>query len=943
MLSLPQVLDQFSAAMRGAGLSLPSELVADGKLHRFDVEGDKRHSKNGWYVLHADGLPAGEFGCWKRQIKETWCAKADNELSADERTAHRARMDAMRTTREAETTKARKAAREKAAKLWESASGRVKADHPYLVKKQVRAYGLRQLTAQLVVPVRDVAGELHGLQFIGADGEKTFTKGTAKHGHYHAIGKPQGVIVIVEGYATGATIHAATGHAVAVAFDAGNLKPVAEALRAKYPDAELVIGADNDHATAGNPGMTKAQEAAAAVGGRLVAAEFDEGDKGTDWNDYAEVHGLDAVRSAFADALQATPMPAAVAHAPAVKAKPQRKQDAQAADAESQRLKPRFELREDGVYWCDVEHRDGETRAKRPLFLCSPLVIVAVTRDAHGRGFGRLLSFTDLDGKPKTWLMDGALLGGSKGDQIRGALLSEGLPVISSEPNAQRKLIDYLMREVPTARARNVTRIGWHGTSGSAFVLPDHTYGETFGERYFLNGCTDGASAFEQAGTIDGWRSNVSKSCGQHRHLIFALSCAFAGPLLQIAGGESGGFNLVGDSTTGKTTALRMAASVWGSPADSGYLRSWRATDNGIEGVVQDFNDCLLALDDIGQANPNILGDVAYLLGNGATKLRANREGGARGIKRFRVLLLSTGELGTTTALNSVGKQSRAGQEVRMVEVAADAGRGFGLLDSASACTSSKDCMTALLQAATKDHGYAGRVFLERLTKGIDAVAIEARQHIKDFIDHNCPANSNGQVQRVAARFGLVAYAGELATTWGITGWDYNAVGPAIAQVFAAWLKKRGTSGAQEPAQMVAQVRRFIEAHGGARFQELTRKTHTTTNYASKDDPDAKPFASSVLYGGNDDDTERRIIQRAGFRQAEASGRTLYMVMPEVFKGEVCQGFDHAAVCRALIAQSVLIQQEQDRYTSKRHTPLSADKVPLYVLDGNALLGIEPS
>lgn len=935
-LSLSQVLDQFRAAIRGAGLDFTAELVADGKLHRFDVEGDKRHSKNGWYVLHADGLPAGEYGCWKRQIKETWCAKADTELSADERAAHRARMDAMRAAREAEQTKTRKAAREKAAKLWQGASKRVKSDHPYLVKKQVRAYGLAQIKAQLVVPVRDAAGELHGLQFIGEDGVKKFLTGTDKRGHYHALGKPQGVIVIAEGYATGATIHAATGHAVAVAFDAGNLMPVAEVLRGKYPDESLVLAADNDHASEGNPGKTKAAEASARVAGIMVAPEFADGDKGTDWNDYAEAHGLDAVRAAFAAALQDAPMPTATV-APALQTKlPQ--QTAQASDAGSQGLRPSFEVRQDGVYFCDVEHRDGETRAKKPLFLCSPLVKEAVTRDTHGRGFGRLLSFTDLDGKPKTWLMDAALLGGSKGDQIRGALLSEGLPVISSEPNAQRKLIDYLMREAPATRARNVTATGWQGT---AFVLPDHTYGGSSGERFFLNGCTDGASVYQQAGTLDGWRNNVSAPCGQHRYLVFALSCAFAGPLLQLTGGESGGFNLVSGSTGGKTTALRLAASTWGVPEIGGYAKSWRATDNGIEGVVQDHNDCLLALDDIGQANPAILGDVAYLLGNGTTKLRSNRDGHARAVKSFRVLLLSTGEIGTSTALDSVGKKSRTGQEVRMVEIVADAGRGLGMLDTKGDYADPMDLVNNLLSTAGKHYGHAGRAFLERITLKRDLVAHDARQAVRDFITHNCPSKCSPQVQRVAARLGLVAYAGQLATTYGLTGWRYDDVAPAMEQVFAAWLKARGTSGAKEPEQMVAQVRAFIEAHGGARFQDITKAKNAGADYAAKDDPDAKPYtASDPFTADHEHDTERRIIQRAGFRQMEVTGRTLYMVMPEVFRSEVCKGFDHSAVCRALITKSILTQQDSgtDRYTSRRRTPLSARPIPLYVLDGDKLL-----
>lgn len=249
--TLAQVLDSFRAAMARAGLSPPDDLLADGVLHRYRVEGDKAGSKNGWYVLHADGLPAGEFGCWKRGLSETWSAKPDSEMSDAERVALRERIAAMRAAREAERAAQHEAARKKAARLWAEASPRPKATHPYLLKKAVRAYGLRQLKDKLLLPVRDTDGQMHGLQLIGEDGGKLFLTGTAKSGHYHALGKPAGVIVIAEGYATGASIHAATGHAVAVAFDAGNLKHVALALRGKYPDTLLVLGGDNDHATEG--------------------------------------------------------------------------------------------------------------------------------------------------------------------------------------------------------------------------------------------------------------------------------------------------------------------------------------------------------------------------------------------------------------------------------------------------------------------------------------------------------------------------------------------------------------------------------------------------------------------------------------------------------------------------------------------------------------------
>ncbi len=144
----------------------------------------------------------------------------------------------------------------------------------YLSAKNIKPYGIRQLGRLLLIPVRNINGVLHGLQFIMPDGTKRFKSGTAVTGCYHAIGKPNGRILIAEGYATGATLHEITGHAVACAFSAGNLKPVTVALREKYPDTVLVICADDDHFTEGNPGLTKATEAAKAIGGLLAIPRF---------------------------------------------------------------------------------------------------------------------------------------------------------------------------------------------------------------------------------------------------------------------------------------------------------------------------------------------------------------------------------------------------------------------------------------------------------------------------------------------------------------------------------------------------------------------------------------------------------------------------------------------------------------------------------------------
>ena len=288
-------VQDFMGAMAEAGVPMASDgrIVPDGKLHRYRVEGDKRGSKSGWYVLHTDDPPAGAFGCWKRRVQGTWSAKPEREFTPAERTRWLRRIEETKRAREEEERRARERAKERARALKEKAKP-ASPDHPYLRRKGVQAHGVRQLGERLLVPVTS-GGEIDGLQFIDPDGGKRFLRGTPKREHYFPIGTPNGSIVIAEGYATAAAIHEATGTAAVVAFDASNVLPVAEAVRARFPEIEIIVAGDNDHATEGNPGRTAAEEAARAVGGRVAIPSFAAGDPGTDWNDIMAQQGAEAV------------------------------------------------------------------------------------------------------------------------------------------------------------------------------------------------------------------------------------------------------------------------------------------------------------------------------------------------------------------------------------------------------------------------------------------------------------------------------------------------------------------------------------------------------------------------------------------------------------------------------------------------------------------------
>lgn len=246
--------------------------IPDGTIHRFRVPNDKTGTLNGWYVLYLDGIASGAFGSWKTGSAHTWCSREPVDIHEAEQV--RQRIEIARRQREAEQHQRQQAAAEYVRRLWRDAR-RADPAHPYLMAKGVRAYGLRQHRDRLLVPlVRD--GVLVNLQSIAPDGMKLFQSGGQVRGCYSPLGviTSSAPLYVCEGWATGATIHAGSGAAVACAMNTGNLKPVALALRAKYPGAQIIIAGDDDRQTEGNPGRTAANAAAVAAGALIVFPDW---------------------------------------------------------------------------------------------------------------------------------------------------------------------------------------------------------------------------------------------------------------------------------------------------------------------------------------------------------------------------------------------------------------------------------------------------------------------------------------------------------------------------------------------------------------------------------------------------------------------------------------------------------------------------------------------
>ena len=523
-----------------------------------------------------------------------------------------------------------------------------------------------------------------------------------------------------------------------------------------------------------------------------------------------------------------------------------------------------------GVWWFGTKPSKGDNPPTLvQSWVCSPLHVDAVTYDNAGTNFGRLLRLRNTLGQWKTWAMPMDLLRGDGAD-LRGVLLSMGVHLDSS--NAGRHMLaTYLQSQFPTRHMEAVLQTGWAGGQFKAFALPDTVIGPQ-ATRVTYQSEARGADEYTQRGTLVSWQQGIAAPAAGNPLLVLAISSAFAGPVLALVGVESGGLHLIGDSSTGKTTALQAAASVWGG---DNFRRSWRTTANGLEGAATLFNDSLLALDEISECDPRDVGEVVYMLGNGRGKQRASRNGAARTVHRWRTSVISTGERSIATSMAEAGQRVKAGQAVRLLDITAQ--RTYGAWDNLHQHQNGPAFSDALKRASLANYGTAGRAFLEKLTR--DTSDMTARlEVIKTGLLGNA-ASSDGQPARAAARLAVLALAGELATTYGITGWADGEATKAAAVGFAAWAALRGeVSGNAEHEQVVQAVLAFVERHGDSRFSDAS--------------------------GPYDDRQQAMVRDRAGWWEGTGDG-VQYLFTKDGMR-EALRGFDFSRALKILSTAGLL-------------------------------------
>ncbi len=535
-------------------------------------------------------------------------------------------------------------------------------------------------------------------------------------------------------------------------------------------------------------------------------------------------------------------------------------------------------------------HFGTNNESSTQLWICSPLHVEAVTFDGQDNNFGRLLKFKNTLKRWREWAMPMELLRGSS-DELRGDLLAMGVEI---DPSAKARalLASYLQARAPKRRMRCALQVGWCGDS---FVLPDIVIGPEASSVIFQSG-ERGHDEYTRGGALEGWQREIAARAVGNPLLTLALSCAFAGPMLGRCNAEGGGVHFVGDSSTGKTTAIEAACSVWGG---TGYRRSWRATANGMEGAATLFNDGLLALDEISECDPREVGAIIYALGNGRGKQRASRTGSARAVARWRCFVLSSGERTIGTAMAEGGYRAKAGQSVRLLDI--PAARKHGAWDVLHDLSSGTAFSDAIKRAASKHYGQAGRAFLEKLTYDEEdfCASLERMKALPEFASKA----SEGQDKRAGGRFALLALSGELATDYGLTGWPVGAAIDAAAVCFADWQRLRGR-GNDERKQIAERVATFIERHGDSRFSNA------------------------------DTQNDMPIRERAGWWRDGADGR-MFLVTADAMR-EALKGFDFLRALDVLQTSGALAAPGADGKRAKPYR-IGGRAVRLYPIHSEKL------
>jgi putative DNA primase/helicase len=527
---------------------------------------------------------------------------------------------------------------------------------------------------------------------------------------------------------------------------------------------------------------------------------------------------------------------------------------------------------------------------------------VANTEDHGSELTGKPVKFVTRRGETKQLRLHNNMII-KDGDAIHQILSGRGL-FVSTRKRAKNKLSEYINACDPKQHAKIIKVSGWHE---NCYITENGIIGETADELLIFQSDAE-PTAVGTKGELQDRVENVGKLCIGNSRLILAVSAAFASILLKPCKRENFGLHFVGNSSEGKSTALYVAASVFGSRK---YLRSWRSTDNGLEGIAATHNDMLLILDELGASDPRKAGDISYMFNSGQGKTRANILGAARKPYTWRIGVLSSGEKDLETHMAEANRRAYAGQSIRLITVFATATpESTGLLEKLNGFNTYAALAQHFDTATREYYGTAMTAFVENVMKETDSLRKYFDKALRDSKEKHLPSYANGQDDRVFKFFFTIGFAGELASRYGITGWPAGEALTAAVDEFNRRIEHKGGYGNQEEKMMLEQIKHFFGTYSQSKFQKIVN---------------GKTFDPAYLN------------ERAGFTEARtnADGSTedVFYVFPEYFKNVIAKGLPLKMVCKLLTDLRIIeVTQTHERATTLLR--INGKPCRMYVITG---------
>jgi putative DNA primase/helicase len=474
-----------------------------------------------------------------------------------------------------------------------------------------------------------------------------------------------------------------------------------------------------------------------------------------------------------------------------------------------------------GVYYHYVTEEKDENDKKvlvlADLWILSVLEVVAIVRTGSGREHSYLIEYVPHGETASRYevLSQAALLG--RAEDALKTLRDVGVSALHKHARDIQSYLDSqhlaFSCEHPEDFWESVKTIGWHGDK--TFVLPHEIIGVR--NQVWFAGKGDVAE-YGKKGSFECWKNNVALVCHGNPYLMVGLSLSIAGPLLELLGFPGLALHYFGDSTTGKSTALFVGVSVWGSPK---FYLTWNGTANGLESQAASRSSTLIALDESHLAEAKHLDTAIYLLLNGVSKSRMSREAAAKAILRWFAVIFSSGERSIQAHLTGKTTEHKAGQGVRMIDMPVIAKLCMGIFSQLNGWPTPKAFSEYLTSAAAQDYGFAGPAFIEFLIAQQSKLDLRARLGALTQAIHDGDQLS-AQEARVLRSFAVIALAGELAIEAKIFPWEPGSVTDATEELFKIWRANQPQSAtSREHAQILGKISEFIEAHGDSRFSNI--------------------------------------------------------------------------------------------------------------------------